>query len=265
MKTFNHEELFKKTKNDKKVIELIKMIEILLPLDKREFFRKKFLLTGGYLRDRIKNQKITDYDFVLNTKIFHIVANILEKNKFILKIDKLRTKPLEQINFNYLTIFFYQDLEIQIKEIKCDPKKNMDFDFIKDSDFDLIQDLKFRDFTINSLYYNLFTDEIFDFCNGVEDLKNNIIVTVNSIDKTFSESFPRFFRFARYYVDFKTNGEMIKFIIQYFSNEKNYLEILSDKIKFDDIKRQLKKVFYYPNTGEIINIMMLFQIFNVFL
>lgn len=241
---------FELKEKDKKLRQIVvNKVEDLLELDSDKIlFRNSFLLVGGFIRDRIINIDISDYDFVLPTKIYKKVINILEKYQTLLQIHIFETKDTENKKFNLKT-FIFKGKKVQIKEIKWDLKK----------------DFEFRDFTINCLLYNLYTDQIFDFCNGMDDLLNEKVICVNrDIKKNFCDSFERFFRLPRFLINFGGEKELIIYIIRFFKNENNYLKIISDENKLKKIKFELKKVFLYNNTGEIIKIMMDLGIFNFF-
>ena len=63
---------------------------------------------------------------------------------------------------------------------------------------DAEQDAKRRDFTINALFYNPFTNEIIDYVGGQEDLKNGIIRAVGKPKKRFKEDPLRMLRAYRF-------------------------------------------------------------------
>ena len=247
-KVYFREEIFKIEENDKKVIKFIKKIKKLIKSNSlKESFKKKFLITVVYIRDKIINKKIQDYDFILNTDIFFQIYSLIKKNETNLEINELKLHKFPKpINKNLLVIKV-KGLHFQIKEIDSDLKK----------------DFESRDFTINSLYYNFFFDYIIDFRNSMVDLRNNRLVAINNVYDTFNDSFPRFFRFARFLVDFSTENKLFLYVKNYFTNEK-YLDLISDKFKDKDNKKQLGKIFYYHNTGEIIKKIMELGIFEFF-
>ena len=249
-KEYIRKNYFDLEKDDIKIIEFFtkKVFSSLKTNFKKKEFQENFLITGGYLRDRIlfKNKKkIMDYDFIspetIFDKIYIIIQNLSKEEK--LQIKDLKMFPVKNIN-TYLIRFYLEDLEIQIKKLTTDKK----------------EDIKKRDFTMNCLYYNLFTDKIIDYCKGMEDIKNNYIKTIIKIDTVFKNSFPRFFRLARSLVYFKADNNIITFTINFFKN-KDYLNIRNYK---KVVKNQMMKIVYYDNTARIVKIMMNLSIFDVF-
>jgi poly(A) polymerase len=60
------------------------------------------------------------------------------------------------------------------------------------------EDARRRDLTINGLFYDIATHSIIDFVDGVDDLENRIIRTINDPDKSFVEDPVRMIRALRH-------------------------------------------------------------------
>lgn len=81
-------------------------------------------------------------------------------------------------------------------------RKGMEFELKVTSTINMLRnDFKSRDFTINSLYYNVFYDEIIDLKSGVQDILNKQLVCNNDFKLTFNHSFTRFLRIMKFYSD----------------------------------------------------------------
>jgi putative nucleotidyltransferase with HDIG domain len=63
-------------------------------------------------------------------------------------------------------------------------------------------DAKRRDFTINAMFYDPISDEIYDFECGKKDLKNSILRCVGSAQARFSEDYLRILRAVRFAIRF---------------------------------------------------------------
>ncbi len=76
-----------------------------------------------------------------------------------------------------------------------------------------------RDFTINGMFYDPISEEIFDYVHGVEDIKNKVIRTIGNPDERFLEDRLRMIRAIRFAAkfDFKIDPETHQAIID-FSN-----------------------------------------------
>lgn len=79
------------------------------------------------------------------------------------------------------------------------------------------EDAQRRDFTINGMFYDPINHEIFDYVQGVEDIKNRIIRTIGNPDERFLEDRLRMIRAIRFSAkfDFKIDAETHQAIIDY--------------------------------------------------
>ncbi len=64
------------------------------------------------------------------------------------------------------------------------------------------QDALRRDFTINSLFYDIATDQILDFCNGQADLSAGILRAIGEPQERFAEDYLRMLRAVRFVARF---------------------------------------------------------------
>lgn len=113
-------------------------------------------LVGGYLRNYFMNGTISsDRDIV-----------VAKDSK------KLALEMSIKLNGTFVEL----DCENEIYRVVLNDKVNY-FDISKMLDDDVLLDAKRRDFTINSIFYNLNKKEIFDPLGGIQDIKNKIIKT----------------------------------------------------------------------------------------
>ncbi len=64
------------------------------------------------------------------------------------------------------------------------------------------QDALRRDFTINSLFYDIATEQILDFCDGQSDLSAGILRAIGQPEKRFAEDYLRMLRAVRFVARF---------------------------------------------------------------
>lgn len=152
-----------------------------------------------------------------------------------------------------------------------------------------------RDFTINGMFYDPISEELFDYVEGKKDLKQKVIRAIGDPHERFLEDRLRMIRAVRYAArfEFAIQSETIEAIIKH-SNElfpavalervadelkkmaryaKNFakgIELLHrfnllgqifpllKKIKQEEIHQRLKPLVKYPQTPEILMIMQLF-------
>lgn len=67
------------------------------------------------------------------------------------------------------------------------------------------EDAQRRDFTINGMFYDPISHEIFDYVHGAEDIKNRIIKTIGNPDERFLEDRLRMIRAIRFAAKFDFN------------------------------------------------------------
>ena len=96
-------------------------------------------------------------------------------------------------------------------------------------------DLKRRDFTINSIAYRLFTDELFDLFEGLSDISNKIIKAVGDPKKRFEEDALRMMRAVRFsaQLGFHVEQETKNAII---SLNENLKSISTERIRDEFVK-----------------------------
>ena len=132
-------------------------------------------LVGGIIRDTFLNKENHDKDIIvcdIDAKIF--------AQKFADKYD-CAFVPLDEINNIYRVVF---------------PDKVNYIDITNPINNSLEEDLKRRDITINSIAYNIKTDEIIDINNGIDDIKNGVIRAIS--EENFIEDPLRIIRAYRF-------------------------------------------------------------------
>ena len=136
---------------------------------------KKIYLVGGTVRDAIINRNTYDKDIIVIDENARIFAEKLAKTLDATFI------PLDEINNIY---------RIVLKD-----KLNY-LDITNPIENDLEKDIKRRDFTINALAMDIYTGEIIDKINGLDDIKNKKIRMIS--EPNFDEDPLRILRAFRF-------------------------------------------------------------------
>lgn len=132
-------------------------------------------LVGGYLRDIFLGKQSYDRDIiVINDNIEAFSRDIAQK-----------------INATFIEL----DKDWGIYRLVLQDKKNY-IDFAKAIENNIDKDLKRRDITINSIAFNLNTNEFYDPNNGICDLQNKIIKGIS--EKNFTDDPLRLLRAFRF-------------------------------------------------------------------
>ena len=149
---------------------------------------------GGYVRDRLLNITTSDIDITTSASIDDIKALF---DKVILTGEKYGTVTV-----------LYEDHSFEVTTYRKDgpysDKRHPDkVTYTKN----LIDDLSRRDFTINQLVMDE-NEKITDHFNGLDDLKNGIIKTINDPIERFNEDALRLLRAFRFIAKLDFNLEV---------------------------------------------------------
>lgn len=142
-------------------------------------------LVGGAVRDYVLGDKNHDYDFTTDAEP--------------LDVKKLFKRTIDTgIKHGTVTVLFkgssYEITTFRTEGDYNDRRHPDRVTFVKS----LEEDLKRRDFTINALAANLFTGEIIDCHNGIDDLKKRIIRAIGNPQERFTEDALRMLRACRF-------------------------------------------------------------------
>ncbi|MBQ4646839.1 MAG: HDIG domain-containing protein [Candidatus Gastranaerophilales bacterium] len=173
---------------------------------------KKVYLVGGYLRNYFLNNKISfDRDLV-----------VLGDSK------ALAIEISEKLNGTFIEL----DSENEIYRVVLQDKINY-FDISKMLNNSLKEDIKRRDFTINSIFYDLNENKIIDLFNGVEDIKRKVLRTIDF--NNFIDDPLRFLRLYRFFslLGFKIEEDLSLFVKNNFNLIKT---VAKERINYEIIK-----------------------------
>ncbi len=184
-------------------------------------------LVGGYIRDKYLRRKTHDIDVVFEYDALRFAKDFAEKFRYQPPVFYGRFGTA-MIEINKIKIEFATARKESYSPLSRKP------DVISANIYD---DLARRDFTINAIAMNLFTDEILDPFEGRKDIKNRLIKTPVSPDRTFYDDplrILRGIRFAtlfRFHIDEKTK--------EYMSRNAHRLSIVSSERIADEIMKIL--------------------------
>lgn len=231
-------------------IEIPKLLVLILTkLQERGY---KPYLVGGCVRDFFLNKQNKDFDIeIFNLDSLENIVPILENFGKLNSIGKsfgvlkLHTKELE---------FDFSLPRIEEKT----GKTHKDFLVKTNSQLSFFEAAKRRDFTINAIYYDYFSNSFIDPFLGIEDLKNRKIKHID--DKTFVEDSLRVYRaigFASRFdfeIDLKTKELCLNII------KNGELNILPKERVFEELKKLFLKSLK-PSIG--LKLFDYFQIFSI--
>ncbi len=232
--------------------ELKKIINLISEKIKGSEFENNTFLVGGYVRDFLLKNPLNDLDFVVNLPQGGIkLASYLFKKRLCSPpvIYKRFGTAMVHISSHKVEFVMTRSESYQAKD------RNPEVVFAS-----LREDAFRRDFTINSLYYNISTQEIIDVTErGLNDLKSKLIRSTSDPDLIFKEDPLRILRAIRFAarLNFTIEEKTLQGIIKW----KDHLQYISiERIKDEFISMILHKgflqaLFLSYKTGLIIYIL----------
>jgi tRNA nucleotidyltransferase (CCA-adding enzyme) len=173
---------------------------------------KDLFVVGGSVRDFLQGKTPHDYDLVTNA--------LPEESKKILKTMNVSDEQGKK--FGVLRIYTkYEPLGYEVASYRKDisggrDNKGENQKVEMGHHLTIEDDCLRRDFTMNSLYYDINKKKIIDLVGGIEDIKNGIIRAVGEPSERFSEDRLRLLRACRFAsrgsfkIDKKTSKAIIK-------------------------------------------------------
>ena len=200
-------------------------------------------IVGGYVRNALLGFCETDID-ICGPLHYEKVKDLLKNSVFSVKVinEKLGTihikSKISEEEFEYST-FRKEGYSLGGEHT---PNK---VEFVSDIKQDAIR----RDFTCNSIYYDIQNEKIIDFYGGVKDVLENTIKTVDSPTNTFDNDGLRILRMVRFACELNFNIEQDTFLtakekisqLKDISQErfnKEIISILFSDYKYDSIKNE---------------------------
>lgn len=201
---------------------LVSFIELANEFNKHGY---QLYLVGGTVRDYLLNEPLTDMDAVSEAIPEEILAFLPTADATFKRFGSLKYKTSDGLKFDITTLrkeSSYEDSRHPNKVI-----------FVKD----LKEDYLRRDFTVNALYMNKDL-KVIDYCNGQEDLKNNILRMVGDPDTRIKEDPLRILRAIRFHLmhHLKIEESLLKAMHDNFYLLRNITDakIRSELNKIDD-------------------------------
>ena len=191
-------------------------------------FENHTFLVGGFVRDQLMERTSDDIDIVVD-----LPNGGIELSELLYK-KGISSRPVIYRNFGTaLTVIDGVNIELVMTR-KESYRNNSRKPQVKPAT--LKEDAQRRDFTINAIYQNLVTEEIFDLTGkGISDIKDKIIRTVIDADKVFNEDPLRMLRAVKFAV--KLNFLIEESTYLSLKNNAYRLEIISvERIKEEFIK-----------------------------
>ena len=181
-----------------------------------KFFPEGLYVVGGYVRNKLLNLSGGDIDLASDVDIDEVVKR-LEGSAFVAKVKNLQMGTLEISCQKTGRIFEYT--AFRKEKYSTDGKH---FPVSVSRTHDIREDAIRRDFSINSIYYNISKDEIVDFYHGIIDLKQRVVrcnINPGDVLQYDGERILRMIRIAGE-LDFKIEKQTMLSAIKFSQNIK---------------------------------------------
>jgi tRNA nucleotidyltransferase (CCA-adding enzyme) len=208
-------------------------------------------VAGGWVRDKIMNLQSHDMDFVVDNdetgvtiadKInIYINENENKHNTKIINFGIIKSNPSQSKHLETVT-FVIKDVSIDINNLRSEVYSDQSR-IPQTTKASALTDAFRRDFTINSLFYNINTAQIEDWTGlGLKDIINKKLRTPIDPAITMVEDPLRVLRAGRFAarMDFELDD-----VIQNICKTKNIHEHLIQKISRERIGIEIDKIISY--------------------
>ena len=231
--------LDKLEEKEKRIIDIV--------LNSNNEFKNKIYIVGGVVRDLLMERKIKDIDFLIEGSAIDFV-----------KKSNLKVKSTHE-PFNTVKV------EILGEEIDIASTRIETYDYmgalptVLKTGVNIEDDLKRRDFTINSIAYNLHSNKIIDPYFGQKDIKKGVLKVLHK--NSFLDDPTRILRGLdfkyRFNFEFdKNTASLIENCLETFNNEH---------LSIDRIYLTLNKIFSYSYSNKILKEILDKKIYKIWL
>lgn len=194
-------------------------------------YTKRAYFVGGYVRDNLLGIDSKDVDievYDINPEKFDEIMTSIGANK---------------VGKAFMVYNYKNKIDLSLPRIES-KIGNLHTDFTVKYTNDTLEAAKRRDFTINSIMKNIFTGEILDQFNGINDLNNKIIK--HTSDK-FSEDSLRVLRGIRFVskLNFKISNETLELMNSLSLNNLSKERIVNELIKIFKNRYSMESLEYF--------------------
>lgn len=180
---------------------------------------------GGTSRDVLLNKDVNDID----------IATSADPKEIVLALNEYQIANKDGVFYGTIK-YLIEDIEVEVTSFRKEgiyigSRRPLNVSFIKSKEEDSFR----RDFTINALYMDK-EGNIYDFHNGLNDLKEGIIRTIGDCKIRLKEDALRILRAIRFSLELnmKLSQDIIDFV-----KENNYL---LDDLKTNTKNKELNKI-----------------------
>jgi tRNA nucleotidyltransferase (CCA-adding enzyme) len=201
--------------------------------DKLNKHTTKIILVGGYVRDYFLGLDSKDIDIeVYGLESFEILETLLQEFSKVSRVGK---------SFGVCKLN-YEGYDLDFSLPRHDNKINSGhtgFEIVINPNMDFKTACYRRDFTVNTIGFDVIKKEVLDPFNGIKDIENSILKAVDN--NTFIQDPLRVFRAVQFNSRFEFKLDKNLFKLCKIMVEEKYLEELSIERIIEELKKLLLK------------------------
>ena len=164
-------------------------------INRLQYANHEVYLVGGAVRDLLLGRVPKDFD-ICTDALPEEVHSLFRNSRLIGRRFRLVHVRFGREIIEVATFRGHHDGENNKTEHDA---KTLDGMILRDNVFGSLEDDAWRrDFTVNSLYYNLHDDTVLDYTGGITDLKNNTIRIIGDAELRYQEDPVRMLRVVRF-------------------------------------------------------------------
>ena len=215
-------------------------IDIVLKLQENNY---EAYIVGGAIRDILLDHSPKDFDIATNAKP--------EDIRKIFKYSRIIGRRFKLVH----VIYNRETIEVSTFRTAPTEKIHMKNGILKDNEYgSMSEDIKRRDFTINSLYYDPINKKLIDTFDGKSDVKKKIVKLIGDPEKRFTEDPIRVLRALRFTA--KLDMDIHHDTFEHIQPSMKLLETIPHSRLFDEILK-----FFL--TGHAKKSLIIFREFNL--
>lgn len=145
------------------------------------------MIVGGAVRDVFLGSTVKDIDWATDAKPSDVITMFERKGFNVIQTG---------IQHGTVTVMMHGE-PYEVTTLRVDTNtdgRHADVEFTSDWKLDASR----RDFTINALYYDPLSGDVFDFFDGIDDINNRIIRFVGDPEERIREDYLRILRYFRF-------------------------------------------------------------------
>lgn len=201
-------------------------------------FEGNIFIAGGFVRDMIIHRPSKDIDIV-------VANNGLNGG---IKFAEFLHEKLNSTNPVIFERFGTAQIVVEEIEIETVATRKESYNFIDRKpevvDGTIEDDVRRRDFTVNSLLWDICNEKVIDLLNGIDDINNKIIRTTSNPELIFSEDPLRIMRAIRFASQLGFDIETETFTA--IKNSVNWL----NNISLERIRDEFSKILISDNVSK---------------